>query len=94
MKNNPKEAVLKISEFLEEFEIKLKENNDLLLDKVIKNSTVDVMKSDMNFDILVRKGIVGDCRNHFNKEEIMLENSRYNEELDLMNEFILHLVGS
>jgi hypothetical protein len=92
MKNNPKEAVLKISEFLEEFEIKLKENNDLLLNKVIKNSTVDVMKSDMNFDILVRKGIVGDFKNHFNKEEIMLENSRYNEELDLMNEFVLHLV--
>jgi hypothetical protein len=28
MKNNPKEAVLKISEFLGEFEIKLKENNE------------------------------------------------------------------
>jgi hypothetical protein len=27
------------------------------------------MKSSMNFDILVRKRIVGDWKNHFNKAE-------------------------
>jgi hypothetical protein len=70
MKTNPKDAVLKIAEFLgEEFVNKLKENKEFLLNRVIENSTVDVMKSTMNFDILVRKGIVGDWKNHFNKEE-------------------------
>jgi hypothetical protein len=70
MKNNPKDAVLKIAEFLgEEFVIKMKENNEFVLNKVIENSTLDVMKSSMNFDILVRKGIVGDWKNHFNQEE-------------------------
>ncbi len=70
IKNNSKEAVLKIAEFLgEEFVLKLKANNEFLLNKVIENSTVDAMKSTMNFDILVRKGIVGDWKNHFNKEE-------------------------
>jgi hypothetical protein len=39
------------------------------LNKVIKNSTVDVMKSTTNYDIVIRKWIVGDCKNHFNKEE-------------------------
>jgi hypothetical protein len=70
MKNNPKEAVLKIAEFLgEEFVLKLKANNEFLLNKVIENSTVDAMKSTVNFDNIVRKGIVGDWKNHFNKEE-------------------------
>jgi hypothetical protein len=77
MKTNPKDAVLKIAEFLgEEFVNKLKENKEFLLNKVIENSTVDVMKSTMNFDILVRKGIVGDWKNHFNKEESNLVDER------------------
>jgi hypothetical protein len=33
------------------------------LNKIIENLTVDVMKSSMNFDILLRKGIVGDAKN-------------------------------
>jgi hypothetical protein len=70
MKNNPKDSVLKIAKFLEqEFVIKFKENNEFVLNKIIENLTVDVMKSSMNFDILVRKGIVGDCKNYFNKAE-------------------------
>jgi hypothetical protein len=70
MKTNPKDAVLKIAKFLgEEFVIKLKENNEFLLNKVIENSTVDVTKSTMNYDNHVRKGIVGDWKNHFNKAE-------------------------
>jgi hypothetical protein len=69
IKNNPKEAFLKIALFLgEEFVIKMKENNEMALNKVIENSTVDVMKT-LNYDIIIRKGIVGDWRNHFNKEE-------------------------
>jgi hypothetical protein len=41
MKNNPKDAFLKIAEFLgEEFVLNLKANNELLLNKVIENSTV------------------------------------------------------
>ncbi len=56
MKTNPKDAVLKIAKFIgNEFVLKLKENNELLLNKVIKNSTVDVMKSTTNYDIVIRK---------------------------------------
>ncbi len=70
MKKNPKEAVLKIAEFLgEEFVIKLKENNEFLLNKVLENSTLDVMKTIHFDDVIIRKGIVGDWRNHFTKEE-------------------------
>jgi hypothetical protein len=70
MKKNPKDAVLKIAQFLgEEFVIKLKENNDLILNKVLENSTIDATKSVVTFDTLVRKGVVGDWKNHFNKAE-------------------------
>jgi hypothetical protein len=70
MKKNPKEAVLKIAQFLgEEFVIKLKENNNLILNKVLENSTTDATKSAVKFDILVRKGVVGDWKNNFNKAE-------------------------
>jgi hypothetical protein len=56
MKTNPKDAVLKIAKFIgNEFVLKLKENNEFLLNKVIKNSTVDVMKSTTNYDIVIRK---------------------------------------
>jgi hypothetical protein len=69
MKKNPKEAVLKIAEFLgEEFVLKLKENNELVLNKVLENSTIDVMKT-INFDVIIRKSTVGDWRNNFTKEE-------------------------
>jgi hypothetical protein len=45
MKTNPKDAVLKIAEFYrEEFVIKLKENNEFLLNRVLENSAVDTMR--------------------------------------------------
>jgi hypothetical protein len=76
IKKNPKDAVLKIAQFLgEEFPIKLRENNDLLLNKVLENSTFKSMKSKLNLssgqdlDFLMRKGEVGDWKNHFNKAE-------------------------
>jgi hypothetical protein len=70
MKNNPKKAVLKIAEFLgEEFLVKLKENNDLILNKVLENCTIDATKSAVKFDFLVRKGVVGDWKNNFNIAE-------------------------
>ncbi len=76
IKNNQKDAVLKIAKFLEEeFAVKLRENNDFILNKVIENSTIDSMKSNLDsvsgysLDFLMRKGVVGDWRNHFNKEE-------------------------
>jgi hypothetical protein len=70
MKNNPKEAVLKIAQFLgEEFAIKLKKNNHLILNKVLENCTTDATKSAVKFDVLVRKGVVGDWKNHFNEAE-------------------------
>jgi hypothetical protein len=79
MKNNPKEVVLKIAEFLiEEFVLKLKENYDFVLNKVIENSTIHSMKSNLDsvfgysLDFLMRKGLVGDWRNYFNKEESYL----------------------
>jgi hypothetical protein len=53
---NPKDAVLKIAQFLgEEFVIKLKENKDLILNKVLENSTIDATKFVVKFDILVKK---------------------------------------
>jgi hypothetical protein len=70
MKNNLRDAVLKIGQFLgEDFVVKLKDNNELVLNKVIENSTIDSMKNTLNFNVLIRKGIVGDWKNHFTKEE-------------------------
>ena len=71
MKRNPKEAVLKIGEFLgQEYVNKLKENNEFILNEVLKYSTIDYMKTDAkNPEFLTRKGIVGDWRTHFTKEE-------------------------
>ncbi len=61
MKNDSKEAVSKIGKFLgEKYENKLKENNELLLNKVLEYSTVEYMKPALKFNPLVRKGIVGD----------------------------------
>jgi GGDEF domain-containing protein len=63
MKNNLRDAVLKIGQFLgDEFVVKLKENSELLFNKVIENSTVDSMKSFLGerFKYKIRKGIVGD----------------------------------
>jgi hypothetical protein len=79
MKNNPKEAVLKIAQFLgEEFVVKLKENNEFLLNKILENSSIDAMKSITEFNTLklVRKGEVGDWRNHFTKAESDLVDDR------------------
>jgi hypothetical protein len=72
MKNNPKDAVLKIAEFLgQEFVLKLKENNELVLNKILKSCTISAMKDSLgqDFSYAIRKGIVGDWRNHFNKTE-------------------------
>jgi hypothetical protein len=74
MKNNLREAVLKIGQFLgEEFVVKLKENNELVLNRVIENSTIDAMKGSLKQEyknqFALRKGMVGDWRNHFTKEE-------------------------
>ncbi len=45
MKTNPKDAVLKIAEFYrEEFVIKLKGDNEFVLNRVLENSAVDTMK--------------------------------------------------
>jgi hypothetical protein len=80
MKNNPNDAVLKIAEFLgQEFVIQLKENNELLLNKVIENSTISAMKSTLDADLLTRKGVVGDWRNYFNKEESDLVDEKVRE---------------
>jgi hypothetical protein len=80
MKNNSKEAVLKIAEFLgEEFVVKLKENNELVLNKIVENSSIDVMKSTMNFDIIIRKGVIGDWKNHFTKQESDLVDEKVKE---------------
>ncbi len=78
MKNNPKEAVIKIAEFLgEEFLVKLKEN-EFLLNKILENSTIGAMKSKTNFDVLklLRNGVVGDWKNHFTKAQSDLVDER------------------
>ena len=75
MKRNPKEAVLKIAQLLgQEFLDKLK-NDETMLNKIIENSSINSMKS--NFDtmnpddtkLFIRKGEVGDWKNHMTKEE-------------------------
>lgn len=70
MKSNTRDAVLKIGQFLgDEYVVKMKDNNELLIDKVIEYSTVDYMKPALNFNPLVRKGIVGDWKSHFDENE-------------------------
>jgi hypothetical protein len=50
---------------------KLKENNELLLNKVLENSTIDSMNGFLGEELShkIRKGKVSDWRNHFNKAE-------------------------
>jgi hypothetical protein len=81
MKKNPRDAVLKIGEFLgEQFVVKLKENNELILNKVIENSTFELMKASGNHETYhVRKGIVGDWKNHLNKDESDLVDQKVRE---------------
>jgi hypothetical protein len=72
MKNNTRDAVLKIEEFLgKEFVVKLKANNEMLLNKILEISTVEKMKGSLEplYKFALRKEIVGDWKNHFNKEE-------------------------
>ena len=72
MNRNPREAVLKIAGFLgEEFVAKLKDNNELVLNEVLKYSTLDYMKTDVSKknEFLLRKGIVRDWRHHYSKDE-------------------------
>ena len=75
MKSNPREAVLAIGRFLgqEYVDALLKSNddNETVLDKVVKYSTIDYMKTDVSEQnqFLLRKGVTGDWRNHFTKEE-------------------------
>jgi hypothetical protein len=72
LKYNTRDAVLKIAEFLgHEFVVKLKENSEFLLNKVLESSTIDAMKSSLDgkYKFILRKGIVDDSRNHFNKAE-------------------------
>ena len=82
MKRNPKEAVLRIGEFLgQQYVDKLKANNGLILNEVLKYSTIDFMKTDANNnEFIVRKGIVGDWRTHFTKEESDLVDKRVEQE--------------
>jgi len=81
MKNNIRDAVLTIGQFLgEQFVTKLKENNELILNKVIENSTFESMKASGNHEKFhVRKGIVGDWKNHFNKDESDLVDQKVRE---------------
>jgi hypothetical protein len=52
----------------------MKENNEFLLNKVIQNSTINAMKGSFSekFDFILRKSSVGDCKNHFNRNESLL----------------------
>ena len=79
MKRNPRKAVLKIAGFLgEEFVAKVKDNNELVLNEVLKHSTVDYMKTDVSKknEFIIRKGIVGDWRDHYSKDESDLIDQR------------------
>lgn len=85
MKSNTKEAVLKIAHFLgEDFEKKLLKDSSLM-NKIIDNSTIDTLKAGLelnNLNILnfvVRKGEVGDWKNHMTKEESELVDAKFTE---------------
>ena len=86
MKSNTREAVLKIAAFLgDKYVNKLLENNELILNKVLKYSSVEFMRSDLKANqYIVRKGTVGQWKQYFIEEENDL----------IENHFKLYLKGT
>ncbi len=60
--------------------IKLKGNNELVLNKDIENSTINGMKGSFGeeFDFIIWKSKVGHCKNHFNRNESDLVDEKEN----------------
>ena len=72
MKRNPRDAVLTIGRFLgHNYEKKLLDNNESIVNQVIKYSTIDYMKTDVSedYESIFRKGVVGDWRCHLTRDQ-------------------------
>lgn len=75
-----KDSVVKIAEFLgEKYVNELFENNEKLLNDIIKGSTFDRMKEFHENDFHFRKGIAGDWKTHLTEEESDLIDGRVEE---------------
>jgi hypothetical protein len=75
MKKNQREEVLKLAHFIgEEYAEKLCSNNEEILNKILYYSSFDYMRHKQKGlpNRYVRKGVVGDWRNHFTQEESLL----------------------
>ena len=78
MKNDPRNGILTIAKFLgEEYVSKLLENDEYLLKLVLSRSSVNFMKSELKFNFLVRKGVIGDWKNHFNSSQSKLVDDKF-----------------
>ena len=86
MIENPREAVLKIARFMGQEFIERLASNEVLLNEIIRKSSIVSMKSQLNLctedQIFMRKGIVGDWRDHFDKEESDLIDNRIATEFE------------
>ena len=80
MKANTRDSVLKIGRFLgPEYENKLIENNQLVLNKVLKYSSIEFMKNDFKDNsFIVRNGTVGQWKEYLNSEENHLITNKFN----------------
>lgn len=95
MKTQPKEQIRKMAKFISsELEQKVSANNDEILNRVVKNSSIEHMKETTNktlantFKIaderkeqftFVRKGIVGDFRTHLSVDQNTRLEQKYYE---------------
>ncbi|XP_022251957.1 sulfotransferase 1C2-like [Limulus polyphemus] len=85
MKQDPKGHILKVAKFIGEEHLKSLQENEEILEMILKNSQVFTDKADPSNQIKVdffRKGIIGDWKNHFSPEQKERLEQRMKEKLD------------
>ena len=89
MKRNPRKAIEKIAEFLgPKYKQKLSDivsdsedsNSETLLDRIVRLSDISAMKPVHQYDKRINKGVVGNWRKYFSKDESDLIDQRVVEE--------------
>lgn len=89
MKNNQLEAIRKVAHFMDEKYGKMIDQDDQLLQKIAKNSSVTAMKTKYDDPmesqtstgfILIRKGQINDWKSIMTEEENQLISQRFREE--------------